>query len=112
MQIILKQRDIELALKGYIAAQGIILANKTVEINFTAGRKESGISAEVDIDEIMPISTVNTRPGTVAVSNLRAVSFSPEVESTTEDAPAAPVEADETVEGTTPPVATGTSLFS
>lgn len=52
MQVILKQRDIEQALKQYIAGQGINLKGKTVNIAFTAGRKETGISAELDIDDI------------------------------------------------------------
>ena len=52
MQVILKQRDIEQALKQYIASQGINLKGKTVNIAFTAGRKETGISAELDIDDI------------------------------------------------------------
>ena len=52
MQVILKQRDIEQALKQYIAGQGINIKGKTVNIAFTAGRKETGISAELDIDDI------------------------------------------------------------
>lgn len=52
MQIILKQRDIEAAVKAYVVAQGISLANKSVEINFTAGRKETGISVEIDIEDV------------------------------------------------------------
>ena len=52
MQVILKQRDIEQALKQYIAGQGINLKDKTVNIAFTAGRKETGISAELDIADI------------------------------------------------------------
>lgn len=51
MQIILKQRDIEQALRLFIAAKGINLFGKTVEISFTAGRKESGLSAELQIEE-------------------------------------------------------------
>ena len=52
MQIILKQRDIEAAVKAYVVAQGISLANKSVEINFTAGSKETGISVEIDIEDV------------------------------------------------------------
>jgi hypothetical protein len=51
MQINLKQHEIEAALKGYINAQGISLMNKDVAISFTAGRKESGLSAEVIIED-------------------------------------------------------------
>lgn len=49
MQITLKQRDIELALKMYLAAQGIALANRTFDVEFTAGRKEAGLMAAIDI---------------------------------------------------------------
>lgn len=51
MIINLKQSEIEVALKNYIVNQGINLDGKSVEINFTAGRKESGISAELDIEQ-------------------------------------------------------------
>ena len=51
MQVQLKQSEIEAALKGYIAQQGINLTNKTVTCTFTAGRKDSGISVELEIEE-------------------------------------------------------------
>lgn len=51
MQIQLRQTEIVEALKQYITKQGINLAGKTVEIGFTAGRKETGISADISIDE-------------------------------------------------------------
>ncbi len=61
MQIILKQRDIEAAVKDYVVAQGISLANKRVEINFTAGRKETGISVEIDIEDASYYQNVPTQ---------------------------------------------------
>ena len=65
MQIILKQRDIELALKMYLASQGIALAGRSFLVDFTAGRKESGVSATIDIgsaEEIANsiVASVNT----------------------------------------------------
>ena len=51
MQINLKQPEIEAALKGYITKQGISLEGKTITVAFTAGRKNSGVSAEVNIEE-------------------------------------------------------------
>ena len=51
MNIQLKQYEIEAALKGYVTQQGINLAGKQVNIAFTAGRKESGISAELVIED-------------------------------------------------------------
>ena len=49
MQIIIKQSEIEVAVKNYIAGLGINLAGKDVEVSFTAGRKEDGLSASLDI---------------------------------------------------------------
>lgn len=51
MIINLKQAEIVAALKLYINQQGINLAGKTVTIDFTAGRKESGLSAEINIED-------------------------------------------------------------
>ena len=61
MQIQLKQAEIETALKGYIAQQGITLTNKTITYSFTAGRKDSGISVELEIEEqpiMVPVGLV------------------------------------------------------
>lgn len=51
MQISLKQSEIEVALKNYVSQQGISLYARDVSIAFTAGRKESGISAEITIED-------------------------------------------------------------
>lgn len=51
MQINLKQVEIERALKNYIAQQGIDLYGKLIALSFTAGRKESGISVDISIEE-------------------------------------------------------------
>ena len=53
MQIQLKQNEIVAALKQYISTQGISLRGKNVDISFTAGRKESGITADISIEDIM-----------------------------------------------------------
>lgn len=58
MQISLKQREIEKAIKAYIADQGFSLKGKEVTIDFTAGRKEAGLSADVNIEDAG--SAVNT----------------------------------------------------
>lgn len=52
MQVQLKQAEIIAALKQYISGQGISLQGKQVEMAFTAGRKESGISVEISIDDV------------------------------------------------------------
>ena len=52
MIINLKQTEIEQALRAYVVAQGINLHGKDLTISFTAGRRESGISAEISIDEV------------------------------------------------------------
>ena len=51
MQVQLKQTEIIAALKQYISGQGISLQGKTVDMTFTAGRKEAGISVEISIDD-------------------------------------------------------------
>lgn len=51
MQIQLKQREIEQALKQYIIDQGISLRGKNITIGFTAGRKDGGLTADINIDE-------------------------------------------------------------
>ena len=51
MQITLKQHEIEQALKQYIVSQGITLTDRDVDINFTAGRRGSGLSADLQISE-------------------------------------------------------------
>lgn len=40
-----------MALRAYVVAQGINLTGKDVEISFTAGRRESGISADITIED-------------------------------------------------------------
>lgn len=51
MNIIIKQREIEAGIKLYLLQQGIQLNGKTTEISFTAGRKDSGMSAEIEIND-------------------------------------------------------------
>ena len=51
MQIQLRQIEIVEALKQYIARQGINLKGKTVDISFTAGRKDAGLSADISIED-------------------------------------------------------------
>lgn len=52
MLIQLKQKEIEKALAMYIEAQGISLVNKTVYVTFTAGRRDAGLTADVEIEQI------------------------------------------------------------
>ena len=51
MQIQLRQTEIVEALKQFVTKQGISLAGKKVDIAFTAGRKEAGISADISIKD-------------------------------------------------------------
>ena len=53
MQIHLKQREIEEALKGFISNQGISLAGKSIKVEFTSGRKDNGLSAELTIEDLV-----------------------------------------------------------
>lgn len=51
MQVTLKQSDIEKSLKDYITAQGIRTEGKDVQIVFTAGRRGTGVTAEIIIED-------------------------------------------------------------
>ena len=62
MQIQLKQSEIINALKLYISNQGINLNGKTVEVAFTAGRKSSGLTADVCINDSLEALSVPTGP--------------------------------------------------
>ena len=53
MQVTLKQTDIEKSLKDYITAQGIRTEGKKVEIIFTAGRRGTGVTAEITIEDVL-----------------------------------------------------------
>ena len=68
MQINLKQKEIIDALRQYITQQGINLKGKTVDCAFTAGRKDSGISVEIQIvDQDIPgFSSPDDSAGTEA----------------------------------------------
>ena len=57
MQIHLKQKEIEAALKLFVAQQGISLTGKTLTVAFTAGRKDTGLSAELTIEDAVQDST-------------------------------------------------------
>lgn len=61
MQINLKQAEITEALKEYVGGQGINLKNKSFTVTYTAGRKESGLLADISIENIeTPETAVQT----------------------------------------------------
>ena len=70
MNIQLKQVEIVAALTGYLATQGINLLNKEVTIDFTAGRKASGITADITIEDSVPpaLDVEPVDPATVEVT--------------------------------------------
>ncbi len=51
MQINFKQVEIEDALKAYVAQQGINISGKVVEVTFISGRKNNGLTAELNIQD-------------------------------------------------------------
>lgn len=53
MIIQLKQTEIVIAIKNFLSQQGIAIGDKEVEITFTAGRKDKGLEAEVNIEGFM-----------------------------------------------------------
>lgn len=70
MRIQLKQDEIEAAIRSYLTGRGIATQNKSVEMTFTSGRKNKGLSADVMIEDktemtdgpapVMPEAPVNT----------------------------------------------------
>lgn len=55
MQIIIKENEIRVAVQQYIATQGINLAGKSVDIQFTATRSGAGVVAEIDIEDVQAV---------------------------------------------------------
>ena len=122
MQIILKQRAIEKALRLYVANQGINLEGKTLKIDFTAGRKESGMTAEVEILDAEDLAELST--AMVSATAALAAAGTPAVEQPITSipapapapAPVAPAPVEEVKEAAPvserPVIAAGTSLFS
>ena len=87
MQIILNQRDIELSLKMYLASQGIAIAGRKFEVEFSTGRKSgAGTTAEVNIGEA----------NSIVDSVVNAVAAAPELTQAVADAAANSTQAIET----------------
>ena len=81
MIINLKQTEIEQALRAYVISQGISLHGKDLTISFTAGRRESGISAEISIDDVeIPGFTNDAYVAEVPVAAKAAVAEAPTTE--------------------------------
>lgn len=86
MRIQLKQNEIEEAIKGFLNRQGIHVKGKAVEMAFTSGRKNNGLSVEVMIeDEALPPLS---EPCVVILDNLEEFVDCPtDPEATTEAPP-------------------------
>ena len=74
MQIQLKQTEIVCALKQYIAKQGIDLAGKTIDISFTAGRKDSGLSADISIEDTGVTTVIEAEEAKPVLAVVKTVS--------------------------------------
>ena len=96
MKVNLKQNEIQTALRNYISGQGISLLGKTVEMEFTAGRKSSGLSVEITIEDQPVLGTVEL--STVSVSVDPAVGTDTTVTATVEVATVEEVQVLETKE--------------
>ena len=65
MKVKIQQNEIITALKQYISSQGINLQGKVVAIDFTAGRKEGGLTADISIEELgiqTSLKRLSTKP--------------------------------------------------
>lgn len=56
MEIRLKESEIRSAVQQYIATQGINLTGKAIDIKFIATRGDAGITAEIDIADIVQVT--------------------------------------------------------
>lgn len=57
MKIQLTQTNIVAGIKMYLQSQGIKLQGRDIQVLFTAGRKQSGLIADVDIEDNSDIGT-------------------------------------------------------
>jgi hypothetical protein len=110
MQIQLKQTEIIAALKQYIVGQGISLNGKSVDISFTAGRKEAGITADISIEDANAIPGFEDSQEEAAKPVLTVVPTPPETKAAEPEAPA--VEEPPFVADDVPVAKTPTSLFN
>lgn len=101
MIIILKQADLESALSVYIEKQGLSLQGKSLDITFTAGRGETGHSAQIEISDAKEVA-----PAVVALT--KAVVSKAKADT---QAAAAPEPAAEATDEASPPVVASKSLF-
>lgn len=109
MLIKLRQPEIEEALQMYMVAQGISLEGKTVDIAFTAGRGDTGLTADLDILSVASMAKAPSKPVLRAVEAAEpaAVTQEEDIDPPFEvDAPAEAKEEDEV------PAASAKSLFS
>jgi len=97
MHIQLKQTEIESAIKNYLGEQGIAVTGRDINMVFTSGRKNNGLSVEVVIDDItterrhelknrMPSPLPSTAEATVEVA-----AGADTATAANEEVPAAPV---------------------
>lgn len=91
MQIHLKQLEIEAALRQFISQQGINLTGKVVEIAFTSGRKDNGLSAEVTIEDGAGMSLERRSTSTQTKQPTDISNLPPPSSDTAQEPEAAPV---------------------
>lgn len=91
MQLSLRQSELVVAVRQYVAKQGLNLAGKDVTVLFSATRGEDGIKATIDIDE------VDTPEVTNAPAQLRVVAPMVAIASTLVQPEPSPFVADEPV---------------
>lgn len=60
MKLILSQEEIFKALRDYAINSGLALNNKHIEVTLTAGRKDNGVSATLDITDNADASYTST----------------------------------------------------
>ena len=112
MLIKLRQPEIEEALQMYMVAQGISLEGKTVDIAFTAGRGDTGLTADLDILSVASMAKAPSKPVLRAVEAAEAVEAEPAAKEIDPPFEVDPVAKDEEEEEAAIPAASAVSLFS
>lgn len=107
MKIQIRQPEIQAALKDYIAKQGINLQGKDFTVEFTSGRKGTGLIADIDISE----STASFEVVSIPVVSETEVQATPSLTEVIAQNPETYVEKEEKEEVVDPSPSSTTSLF-
>lgn len=112
MKINFKQAEIVAALKQYVSQQGINLEGKDVTIDFTAGRGQTGISADISIENAPAQAIAVAAIDKAKAPAMPAVKDGPAAPAAADKPADKPLDADAVPAQAAEGVKAGTSLFA